>query len=371
MERKKWYGRPALGVIPSVLSAIAIGCGTPAEATPMTFDVIYLNHTNVIVADGEITSDTPSAFRAFLDSGKLDGFNLVIHLNSPGGNLYGGMELGRMIRKARLTSEVLSYSPRRPGEEFWSPMERPGLCASACALAFLGGERRHLAEGSILGFHQFSGGDSDDIGSISMTQAQTQLVSGELLEYITGMGVSPKLFSKLSSALPQEMFVPTRPELEDLDILSRNAFRGFTLEPTGDGVIAYATFPENVEGRQQIGQVTAYCKQKSPYILLSLLPGARPMDEWQIANLVEENGGFRIFQDYGGEAVYPAENVTVRHNGPGLIEARIDQKGIVLIENGARLYFEVPAVVGMYGGTIAPSKADVKLLRSAFRLCIS
>lgn len=75
-----------------------------ATAKDMTFDIIYQNHTNVVVADGVITAETPNDFRDFLDSEPFDGFNFLIDLNSPGGNLWGGMELGRMIRAEGLTA---------------------------------------------------------------------------------------------------------------------------------------------------------------------------------------------------------------------------------------------------------------------------
>src|SRR5262245_15210737 len=69
-------------------------------------------------------------------------------LHSPGGSLREGLELGEFFYKARISTFVMGYG---------------GLCASACALAFLGGRdaktgkpSRVKMNGGRLGFHQFN-----------------------------------------------------------------------------------------------------------------------------------------------------------------------------------------------------------------------
>jgi hypothetical protein len=56
----------------------------------------------------------------------------VLYLNSPGGNLQAGLEIGRQVRRAGLTTAV--QADRH-------------VCDSACTLAFAGGVRRHNING--------------------------------------------------------------------------------------------------------------------------------------------------------------------------------------------------------------------------------
>jgi len=59
---------------------------------------------------------------------------------SPGGNLVAGIEIGRIIRLCNFATGV-------------APKTR---CASACALAWLGGTQRFLSSTSLIGFHAAS-----------------------------------------------------------------------------------------------------------------------------------------------------------------------------------------------------------------------
>jgi hypothetical protein len=72
--------------------------------------------------------------------------SIVVYLNSPGGNLGEGMKLGRFFYQNKIETAVDSKTQ----------------CASACALAFLGGRdgsgqtRRTKASTAGVGFHSFS-----------------------------------------------------------------------------------------------------------------------------------------------------------------------------------------------------------------------
>jgi hypothetical protein len=72
----------------------------------------------------------------------------AIYLDSPGGHLYEGLRLGRFFHESKIKTVI-------EGNE--------GTCASACALAFLGGRDavsskswRAKSSSSRLGFHSFS-----------------------------------------------------------------------------------------------------------------------------------------------------------------------------------------------------------------------
>jgi hypothetical protein len=109
-----------------------------------------------IVADGEITAETPREFRRFLLSGKIQGgAKLEVYLNSPGGNLIGAIQFGEAIREfgfeARVARSVPDGNASRDGEQ--PETDAPGHCYSACAFVFLGGKWRIAGDRS-LGVHQ-------------------------------------------------------------------------------------------------------------------------------------------------------------------------------------------------------------------------
>jgi hypothetical protein len=90
---------------------------------------------------GIIQPDTAKAFAAFARTNrqKLPP-SVTVSLDSPGGSLFGGMQLGREIRRLGFDADLL------PDQ----------TCASACALAFLGGVLRTLVGDAKYGVHQFS-----------------------------------------------------------------------------------------------------------------------------------------------------------------------------------------------------------------------
>ena len=103
----------------------------------------------------------------------------TIKLSSPGGNLFEGMALGEAIRRARFNAVV----------------GRGTTCASACALAFLGGTARYatgtgpgrtLEFGGWLGFHGFRFSD-DKLVLLNESVETSRVVTGLILEYVERM----------------------------------------------------------------------------------------------------------------------------------------------------------------------------------------
>ena len=364
--------------IRALIAAIFLaGLGLPAStsAKEMTFDVIHNNHTNIIVGDGDITSGTPTRFQDFLDADRLDGFRFIVHLNSNGGSLLGGMQLGQLIRANGFSTGIQSYEPRKTGESPWWPSEMPGSCMSACALAFLGGEVRAIDPRSSIGFHQFSSQRNSDEAqpATSITEAMTQIVSSDVLDYIVSMGASLQLFLQMSNALPNEMFIPRSEELRALKIISQTAFRDFGFEPYRSGVIAYSTFPENVAGRSAVHQITTYCKGGRPYVLLSGAPGSPGLTSEWVSGSREYLNGFSIWSSKtGGRAAYPARNVRFRTGSTALAEIELDADGAVALMENGQASIDIPAVTGfMFGFKVEATELDVRKLRSSFTHCIS
>jgi hypothetical protein len=121
-----------------------------------------------IAADGKIDVAAPQRLRALL--AKIGKRRLPIFFHSPGGNVAGGLELGRLIRQQKLVVGVARTIPRgcdrdilhdkacdatkRSGTELTSEFDTDvTLCNSSCVYALLGGTVRLVPPGVKLGIH--------------------------------------------------------------------------------------------------------------------------------------------------------------------------------------------------------------------------
>ena len=114
-------------------SSPAPGGGAKIEAQTVTEDGQELTFISI---EGELALGDE---RRFADAA-IRFSSAVVVLSSPGGNLYTGIEIGNAIRLKGFATLV--------PEGF--------QCASACALAWLGGSPRFMGAGSTVGFHAAS-----------------------------------------------------------------------------------------------------------------------------------------------------------------------------------------------------------------------
>jgi hypothetical protein len=157
-----------------------------------------------IYADGVIDADASLRLTQLIkQNGIPDRSYLVI--NSPGGNLFGGIKLGKAIRSAYL----LTYVGRAASD---SLKLAAGECYSACALAFLGGEYRYMVDGSIYGVHRFYFIKSND----QDTDA-AQVVSAAVVQYMRDMDIDPTLFTEMTKVGQTEINILSKDDLSRLD----------------------------------------------------------------------------------------------------------------------------------------------------------
>lgn len=119
-----------------------------------------------IAAEGEITMATPARFRKILkQAGKK---KLPVILNSPGGRMDAAVEIGRMIRKAKLDVAVgwTNYAGCKPTDKDCKlPKDQKGIyrgivytgrgfCNSACPVVLAGGVQRLSGPWAYVGVHQ-------------------------------------------------------------------------------------------------------------------------------------------------------------------------------------------------------------------------
>jgi hypothetical protein len=130
--------------------------------------------------------------------------NSALYLNSRGGSLSGGMKLGKYLRKNRIKAVV----------------EGGEICASACALAFLGGTDNFgkkwmsTTTTSRLGFHSFRNAD----GSRHQNSDDTQQVVAVVLEYGKFVDAPMDIFIRTFQTASDEMYWFTVPEALNLGI---------------------------------------------------------------------------------------------------------------------------------------------------------
>jgi hypothetical protein len=153
----------------------ALGYLFNTQAHALTYSNATLDDgTFVVSVDGEFSAQDD--FAGFLQAVGLAGDRrIIVTFNSIGGNPTKAIALGRMIRVLKLPTIQL----------------RGTECASACALAFMGGIYRFAEPGSI-GVHKSSFSDTYQISvqdAVSVIQQQT----AETIVYMTEMGIDPSL----------------------------------------------------------------------------------------------------------------------------------------------------------------------------------
>jgi hypothetical protein len=118
------------------LTAYALLSAAAAAAADITAYAADANRPSIIVIDGDPKVGDQ---KRFIDAALANSSSIVV-LNSWGGSLVAGIEIGKAIRLKGMRTFVPSNA----------------LCASACALAWLGGTGRLMSAGAKIGFHAAS-----------------------------------------------------------------------------------------------------------------------------------------------------------------------------------------------------------------------
>jgi hypothetical protein len=158
-----------------------VRCGSVG---PLSYDteMRFCMRTDIYVAAvGKITADTPTEFVSFLKEAVRLGLRpKSVTFHSPGGNMLGGVGLGRAIRALKLDTHVGEGSS----------------CASACMLAFIGGWSRKVTHDGRIGNHQFWNAGSD-VGRIEEVQDTIAALSAYHSEMnVSALAVTAALQSK-------------------------------------------------------------------------------------------------------------------------------------------------------------------------------
>jgi len=112
----------------------------------------------------------------------------TVELNSGGGQIYEGRGLHQLFKQSELNTLVTHH------------------CLSACSTAYLGGVERRIGVGGEIGFHQYKTYSIQPNIDVETEQSRDK-------ELMRSQGVSADFVSRVFSASPSEMWVPSHDEL--------------------------------------------------------------------------------------------------------------------------------------------------------------
>ena len=159
--------------------ALAFALAAPVNASAAAFDVVKSGVKADIVVSGELLRGDEERFAAV--AGTLDE-DTTVWLAGPGGALQAALRIGTAIRL-----------------KGWRTAVQDGAsCASACGLMWLGGIRRSVGQGAVVGFH--AAWIETPEGRKQETGAGNALVGS----YLNRLGLTDAAVVFLTSAAPDE-----------------------------------------------------------------------------------------------------------------------------------------------------------------------
>jgi hypothetical protein len=127
LKKNRYFTRTGLA---AAVVMLALAMTAPRSLTA-NISVIPGDHIDLVSIDGPLTADDAGQF---LEKTKALSKAMIV-FRSGSGNVIAGIKIGEAIRLKKFLSVVV------------------GRCASACALAWLGGVPRVMTRGALIGFH--------------------------------------------------------------------------------------------------------------------------------------------------------------------------------------------------------------------------
>lgn len=350
------------------------------EPGPMSFEAHTTGGNSAymrnewIQATGAIVPETPAAFQAFIEDTAFP--PNIVRLSSKGGDLGAGLELGRLFREFELETEI-----GKTGDlGVFSERVETGSCESSCAYAFLGGVRRLLDSGDILGFHQFLDIDLlQDSGlrqvsgtQLAMQSAQEQAFTGRIVEYLIEMGIDLRLYQLAATVPPGDMLYLETEEAGTFGVENFSDVGGpWEVIAFGSGLVA--EFWTRVSDRK----FRLYCTENGAYHLTVI---KKP------DNIENEEALLRILQSPDhpllvstGKDVFPISLEDSGNNadtGLNYYVFRIDEDTARKMATASQWRFQIAGVMRGFADYIAVSfgvteiSGDSRLPTQVMRTCI-
>jgi hypothetical protein len=220
----RWYNRLWQSSLATLL-LVFFSLGSTVAQEPGKLNIIGIpqqSNLQPIIAnawalylDGEIDFKAAERLESYLIQNDVPPNSWAI-LNSPGGSLYGGIEIGNVIRKHELFTDVGTLKAKRESNFDYDP----GGCYSACTLAYVGGRFRFLRDGSHFGIHRFA-----YPSQLENPIDVAQVTSASIVGYLQSMDIDPELFRLSTTAAPQGIYEPPRQDLERLNVVNNGFYK--------------------------------------------------------------------------------------------------------------------------------------------------
>ena len=163
------------------------------ELATLSFDGKCKKHCpDVMVATGTMDLGTMNGFVTFAQGAAAKGASNVLIIDSPGGHLIEGLRLGLMLRRLK-TTVFVGRVVERNGAVF----AVNGSCMSACVYALMGGRKRFVTLGSLVGVHRemLPNSTGNDPQSVLRSAQRFPKIAAMLVDYSRKMGVDPALIA--------------------------------------------------------------------------------------------------------------------------------------------------------------------------------
>ncbi len=192
--------------MPYIAGIIAFAAVTSSTGSAATItDKTQPNGVGIITIEGTLNAIDAKTFQRLA----LQWEDAVVVMHSDGGNLLAGLKIGEAIRL----------------KEFRTVVPSRGVCASACALAWLGGVGRYMAPDASIGFHAAY---VQKDGRAEETGLGNALVGA----YLTRLGLPTSSVSYITYSAPNEMQWLTPKDALDIGIEVRVLHEAIGSEPS-------------------------------------------------------------------------------------------------------------------------------------------
>jgi hypothetical protein len=164
------------------LGTICLFLALPTSASSATIEVPTAAEGYVLVTvTGPLESSDIENFRTKTSLVS----KAIVSFVSDGGSLQAGIEIGTMIRL----------------KSFVTAVPNGARCASACALAWLGGTNRFMGNGARIGFHSSSVDKSDQLSNTPVGDIGNALMGA----YLNRIGLPDRAIVYITQAAPEAM----------------------------------------------------------------------------------------------------------------------------------------------------------------------
>jgi hypothetical protein len=213
-------------------AAFALALGAPSAASAMSFSFVPIpinncttNCPKVIVATGDMYFDDPATLVEKIKAGvqRDPSIRPVILLHSNGGNAAAGYMMGEVFRAIKATVIVARAESSGFGGTYTL---KPGGCASACAIALMGGAKRIVPDGSKVGVHWFSAPTPQTFSGNVVApdpnrRPEPDEAEARMRTYMRRMGVRPELAGFIRKVPNSSLHVMTAQEMQRFNLAQR------------------------------------------------------------------------------------------------------------------------------------------------------